>query len=278
MPAAPPLTINIAKLHRIKKLNGLCYVQQHSKRFYELLMKYIRYLLLLVSSASLAQTPVAVYQSSEQQSQVIEVFTSEGCSSCPPADAWLSTFKDDPKLFTEVIPMAFHVDYWDWLGWKDRFASPLFSQRQRDYVKQRNLSQAYTPGILVNSEEWRAWFKGERYWPKSNAKPGQLTLEVRKKDAQVTFESTKPLNAHFAVLGLGIASSVTNGENRGKALRHDFVVIHHQTLRLSESTMFSLPDRASFSYTEKLAVVGWVSEQGKPAILQAAAGYWPTGE
>ena len=231
--------------------------------------------MLFIIPVSFADNSATVFQSSALQTNVIEVFTSEGCSSCPPADRWLSTFKDHPDLFTQVIPMAFHVDYWDWLGWQDPFASPWFSKRQRDYVKQRNLSQAYTPGILVNSQEWRVWFKGERDWPESEAEPGVLTLTVDGTQAWVEFNSDSPLNVHFAVLGIGIESDVKNGENRGKSLTHDFVVLHHESRTLSADASFTLPDREDYTNAEKLAVVGWVSARDRIEIIQAAAGYWP---
>ena len=64
---------------------------------------------------------------------MLELFTSQGCSSCPPADAWLSGLVQRSGLWREVIPLAFHVDYWDRIGWKDRFANPGYSERQRDY-------------------------------------------------------------------------------------------------------------------------------------------------
>lgn len=81
-------------------------------------------------------------------------------SSCPPADKWLSSLKDEPSLFKDIIPLAFHVDYWDQLGWKDRWAEATFSDRQRKLVKQGILSQVYSPAVVVASKEWRAWYRG----------------------------------------------------------------------------------------------------------------------
>lgn len=73
-------------------------------------------------------------ESGEERVRVIELFTSEGCSSCPPADAWLSGLMDDPGLWNSLIPVAFHVDYWDHIGWKDRFSDAAFTERQRRYA------------------------------------------------------------------------------------------------------------------------------------------------
>ncbi|MCB1738986.1 MAG: DUF1223 domain-containing protein, partial [Gammaproteobacteria bacterium] len=98
--------------------------------------------------------------SGPRQVALLELFTSEGCSSCPPADRWLSGLIDDPRLWRELVPVAFHVDYWDYLGWPDRFASREFSRRQRDHARSGGLSQVYTPGVVLNGAEWRGWHRG----------------------------------------------------------------------------------------------------------------------
>ena len=95
--------------------------------------------------------------SSNTQVSLLELYTSEGCSSCPLADRWVSSLKDDPKLWKEFIPLSFHVDYWDYIGWKDRFASPAYSRRQKQYAQQGAVSTVYTPGFLNNGQEWRPW-------------------------------------------------------------------------------------------------------------------------
>jgi len=80
---------------------------------------------------------------------VVELFTSQGCSSCPPADELLGRIAKDPSLRGRVIPLAFHVDYWDHLGWRDPFSSPQWSQRQLEYVRALGISGAYTPQAVV---------------------------------------------------------------------------------------------------------------------------------
>jgi len=81
---------------------------------------------------------------------VVELFTSQGCSSCPPADRLLSRLKRDPRLGGAVIPLAFHVDYWNHLGWSDPFSSSLWSQRQEDYAHAFRSNRIYTPQLVVN--------------------------------------------------------------------------------------------------------------------------------
>ena len=82
------------------------------------------------------------FESTSQQTALLELYTSEGCSSCPPADRWLSKLKNEEGLWTRFIPVALHVDYWDYIGWKDRFASPEYSNRQRKYAKEQSLKNS----------------------------------------------------------------------------------------------------------------------------------------
>ena len=97
--------------------------------------------LLTVFTSSFAQ----VFESSEKPTALVELYTSEGCSSCPPADRWLSSLKDDEGLWKEFVPLAFHVDYWDYIGWEDRFADKQYSQRQRRYAHEFSEPTVYTP-------------------------------------------------------------------------------------------------------------------------------------
>lgn len=95
--------------------------------------------ILIVLSLSLVLIEVSIaedkvkFQSSVKQTTLIELFTSQGCSSCPPADRWLNSFTDDPRLWKEIVPIAFHINYWDRLGWKDPFATEKFTERQYNY-------------------------------------------------------------------------------------------------------------------------------------------------
>ena len=110
---------------------------------------------------------------------LLELYTSEGCSSCPPADRWVSKLRDDPRLWHEVVPVAFHVDYWDYIGWPDRFASPAFGARQREYARTRHVSTVYTPGLVLAGEEWRSWFFAPVLRVDTDEKAGRLTLGMR---------------------------------------------------------------------------------------------------
>jgi hypothetical protein len=97
-----------------------------------------------------------VFQSSDHQTALLELYTSEGCSGCPPAEAWLSQLKNLPRLWKDFVPVAFHVDYWDYLGWRDPWATKGFSERQRSYAQPWGSDSVYTPGFVLNGKEWGA--------------------------------------------------------------------------------------------------------------------------
>src|SRR5271154_4074347 len=114
------------------------------------------------------------FQSSAEQVTFLELYTSEGCSSCPPAEAWLSRIKDSPELWKSVVPVAFHVDYWDYLGWHDPWAEKAFSDRQRAYAAAWGSGQIYTPCFARNGREWQDWSGSDDPSGHSTAKPGVL--------------------------------------------------------------------------------------------------------
>ncbi|MBA3608983.1 MAG: DUF1223 domain-containing protein [Chthoniobacterales bacterium] len=105
-------------------------------------------------TAPLPAADVAL-ESGPMRTHLLELFTSEGCSSCPPAEAWLSKLKDDPGLWRDFVPLAFHVDYWDRLGWRDPFASKIWTARQYEYSARWKSSNVYTPGFVLDGREWR---------------------------------------------------------------------------------------------------------------------------
>src|SRR5499427_291609 len=130
--------------------------QKRNLPFSGLLLKFVT----MISLSLSARAEPIVLQSTENQVTLLELFTSEGCSSCPPAEKWLSGLKADQELWKKIIPVAFHVDYWDRLGWRDRFAKPEFTSRQQHYAAAWGGDSVYTPGFVVNGKEWRAWFSG----------------------------------------------------------------------------------------------------------------------
>lgn len=181
-------------------------------------------LALLGASAVHAAAPAATtcqVRSAAHAPMVVELYTSEGCSSCPPADRWLSTLKGKP----EVLALAFHVNYWDRLGWPDRFASPEATARQHTLAQQAGSRQVYTPQVLVNGRDWRNW---PRLPDAPAASPVSVSLsrDGDKVSAQVTASAGAPaqLAGYWAVLEDQHESRVRAGENAGETLRHDHVV------------------------------------------------------
>jgi len=152
---------------------------------------------------------------------VVELYTSEGCDSCPPADRWLSSLKGRD----DVVALAFHVDYWDRLGWVDRFASPAFTERQSRLRASSGVPFAYTPQVLVGGADWRRW-PGALPAPAASAVDVTLRRDGGRIEARITPRAGAPkqLAAYWAVVEDGHVSAVKAGENAGATLRHDHVV------------------------------------------------------
>lgn len=196
-------------------------------------MKLLHLLLpaLAMPALAAAQTcPATIAQSGATVPRVVELYTSEGCSSCPPADRWLSGLKGQPG----VIAAAFHVDYWNGLGWPDRFSSPAFTERQKQGVGINGSRYAYTPQIVVNGRDWRG-----ASLPAAPAEPARVRLSwTRKADgalqlaAEALPGAPKNIRVWWARLEDGHQSRVRAGENRGETLNHDAVVRDYARLPL----------------------------------------------
>ena len=228
---------------------------------------------LFFTSASLAQQ----FSSSEAQVPLIELYTSEGCSSCPPADKWMSTLKAHESLWNGFVPLALHVDYWDYIGWKDPYASREYSQRQRQIAAEYNERTVYTPGVRKAGDEWRTW----RLWgaPTNDDAPlvGKLAVSVDtdgKFNAEFDAKNkSSDLQLNVAVLGLGLSNEVTRGENRGKTLKHDFVVLGLSRYSSADINSWSGVIEQPAVVAGRYAIAAWVSEKGRTKPVQATGGY-----
>jgi hypothetical protein len=216
--------------------------------------------------------------SGEQATPVLELYTSQGCSSCPPAEQWLSTLTRTPQLWSSVIPLAFHVDYWDGLGWADAFANPSYSSRQRAYEQFGGSRSVYTPEFMVAGNEWRGWFSGEELRLPNTPKVGKLNLQMRGDQVHLSFAAAANtpvgLTAHVARLGFGLQSKVASGENAGKTLQHDFVVLTLQQVSASSNNQWQTQLQAD-PRGKRQALVAWLSAPGDPTPYQAVAGWLP---
>jgi hypothetical protein len=248
-------------------------------------LRYGCYAFCLAAATASAQQPVERFESPVERVTVVELFTSHGCSSCPPAESWLRKLEQSPGLWQQVIPLAFHVDYWDYLGWKDRFADAAFSQRQRDYRHNGSLGSVYTPGLLVNGQEWRGWYWGRAIPHGKPQQVGRLALEGSA-EAGLTLRFTPgpdwqatELRAHFAILGNGVNSHIGTGENRGRELQESFVVLVHTdtTDTLAPHTWRLDWPAVEPPQTKRQALVAWLSGPQGPTPLQAVGG-WLTKE
>jgi hypothetical protein len=187
----------------------------------------------------LAQAATCIRQSPAHTVALIELYTSEGCSSCPPADRWLGEL---PRRFAadQVVPLALHVDYWDYLGWRDPFAAPQFTQRQRALSRSGGRSFVYTPAVFAGMKEFRGWSDRDdfaRHVKAINDQPARADIALEFGEAQagaatVTARFSVPAIADRAAGLEGIVvlyenrltSEIRAGENRGETLHHDFVV------------------------------------------------------
>ena len=229
------------------------------------------FFLLCLSSTAFA----AAIQSGPQQVSLIELYSSEGCSSCPPADEWMNSLKKDKGLWKEFVPVAFHVDYWDYLGWKDPYASPEFSQRQRRYADSWGSGTVYTPGFVVNGKESRDWAL-----PPSNKNITGLLSITRgpEHELKTVYQpagklegDAGPWEVHVAMLKSGLRSDVKRGENAGRLLSHDFVVTDYavQSMR-SEAGAWTAERKPEDDNADAVAV--WVTHRGDEIPIQAAGG------
>ncbi len=228
-------------------------------------MRMISIVLLLFSAPLWALE----FSSTKQRTTVVELYTSEGCSSCPSADRWLSSLRDDPRVFKGLLPLVFHVDYWDRLGWKDPYASIAYSQRQYALVQEAILSQAYTPGIVVDSQEWRQWFRGQRDLTTTVQPANILTVSLQDRLLTAEYDTDESCILNVAYLGMGIRNNVLAGENSGKQLQHDFVVLNLQQRsgqRRWKLQLDSIPDKGQ----QQTALAVWLTPLDSLQMIQAA--------
>jgi hypothetical protein len=190
---------------------------------------YMHRLLALVFTAVLTQALRAecVAQSAPLRPHLIELYSSEGCSSCPPAESWLRTLHDDAN----TVALEFHVDYWDALGWPDRFADPRYTARQQTLAARGGNGIVYTPEVALDGREWRDWYRHGAL-PSSANSGATLKLTVASGVAlhvhlDVTLANPVDAAAYRSYVALAeddLSSQVRAGENRGVLLQHDHVV------------------------------------------------------
>ena len=181
-----------------------------------------------------------------------ELYTSEGCDSCPPADKWLSGLAAKGWGPDKVVPLSLHVDYWDYIGWKDVFAQRQFTARQRNLAKLGGSTFVYTPQVVLAGRDFRGWSGGafDAQVKAVNARPAradiELALSLANGQVSIIASATGKSGTSAALVAPGasgaagaagnraqlfvaltqnrIVSPVKSGENRGVTLTHDYVV------------------------------------------------------
>lgn len=167
-----------------------------------------------------------------RQPVLVELYTSEGCSSCPPADKALTFLeKQQPVSQAEIITLAFHVDYWNYLGWKDEFSLPEYGQRQEQYTQSFRLDSNYTPQMVVDGQ---SQFVGSNSQEASKAiteasktKKGLAKASLNGSVLKVSVSGLPKHEASTVFLAVaedGIATDVRRGENAGSNLKHTSIV------------------------------------------------------
>jgi hypothetical protein len=238
----------------------------------------------LILAAATANAPIETPTwcsavSAAHQTALVELYTSQGCSSCPPADRWLSQL-EQRYARTQVVPIALHVSYWDYIGWKDPYARAEFNMRQRDLAAANGSRTVYTPGVFLQTRELPDWSRATRFDAAVRAvvatpADARITLRARRAGDTVTVEpnavalrSTRDPRLVLALVESGLSVAVKAGENRGETLRNDRVVrAWSEPLTLTPAPLqWTLPMSAERRY----AVVAFVQESGPNGrLLQA---------
>lgn len=228
--------------------------------------------------------------SSAHRVTVVELFTSEGCSSCPPADRWFSGLPQDGISAENAVLLAYHVDYWNQLGWPDRFSRPQFSDRQRAVAKRSGTGFIYTPQVTVDGRDFRQRLSTGSLRAKLagiNREPGQARIkaDIRRSAPELRIVGEVELadagngNAQvwIAAFENGLATHVKAGENAGARLNHDYVV-----RELAGPFPIGAGERARLDHRikvaadwnpERLGIAIFVEQADTGKVLEAASRY-----
>ena len=245
-------------------------------------------LCLLPAAAAIAGNDDCSARSANHTVALLELFTSEGCSSCPPAERWLSSLGDSRTTIDKVVPLSLHVDYWDYIGWKDQFAQSGFGERQRRMAQQSGTSAVYTPQFFIQGRSYRppsslSAFNDDLDAIYSRQPRADLALTLGsanggKLPVKVTAgvrEGTTDESVQLVVVLYqnALSSRVTAGENAGAILRHDFVVrewigprLLPPTGHIEETAVLALPPD---SPAVDFGVVAFVQQARSQEVLQA---------
>jgi hypothetical protein len=213
---------------------------------------------------------------------LVELYTSEGCDSCPPADRWLSGLAAAGFGTGRVVPLALHVDYWDYIGWKDPFAQPLFAARQREIAAVGRTRVVYTPQVVLAGKDYRGWPARSRFAEAVaaiNATPARAGIELAIGAGEIRAQANVPRPEDRADAALfvaayenGLSNRVTAGENRGATLQHDYVARQWWgPLALDATGTASIARPVSGQRIASGGVAAFVQSRRTGEVLQALA-------
>ena len=247
-------------------------------------------LLFLPSLLSMAVNAAdCTVRSGPQTAALIELYTSEGCSSCPPADKWLSSLSR-PDVHPRVVPIAFHINYWDYIGWKDAYADDRYTARQENLAKVFGAHSVYTPQVVIGGRDYRGWSHEHDTLAsieKINRSAPRAQIELRaaatadggiaaSASAKLT-AGVKPDDLALFVVATqdGLSSRVTAGENNGEHLKHSFVARDLAMAKAAGSAPLQLAPtfkpKANWNL-EKMSVAAFVQNLRTGEVLQAVSG------
>lgn len=240
-------------------------------------MKRLLLIMSLMASPTFAAETIII-SSNGQQTAVLELYTSEGCSSCPSADRWLAALVELPNDELDVLALAFHVDYWDYLGWKDRFGSPRYTSRQRQLGSNNNQRTIYTPEFFVDGKEARGTRNVLDKIRSANKRQAQIQLKLsisKSSNAlQIELQSVtpdavdKPLRHRYFVYENQLMSDVTRGENSGERLFHQQVVRYMSPeIDLKDNNRHKITINPEWRL-DNIGVAALVTEPGNENYLQ----------
>jgi len=232
----------------------------------------------LISLSAYAAEPIEI-SSGDRQTAVVELYTSEGCSSCPSADRWLSRLIETPSDEVNVLALAFHVDYWDYLGWKDRFSNADYTRRQR-HLGANNLQRTiYTPEFFVNGMEARGTnnILGKIQQANQQQAPLELNLIISRDESGLVLELHSPgdrdtigqIHHRYLVYENDLSTEVKRGENSGETLHHQQVVRYMSPAQiLNQKNQHLIPIDPDWN-PQKIGVAILVTSPGDKHYLQA---------
>ena len=225
------------------------------------------YLLMILTSL------VSLNLEAQQTDKVslVELYSSEGCSSCPPAEESLYNLKSHKNLWKTFVPINFHVDYWNRLGWVDVFSNKKFTERQHSYANVWKTTRVYTPAFVVDGLE-----KGSRLLALTESRvESNHRISVEKTSENIlkvrlSTKNAQQFKLNFALLANGLESVVKSGENAGRTLKHNFVVMELREEPMNEVHEFKIV-KPSVSY-KSLSYAIWISDKVTAEVVQAAGG------